>query len=285
MFFPYVDYGFQNSAISSDWIEQNFPYNWSGLYITPQRLTGGSKKIFFSERCKSVSVLDERFLDRLAQELRKPVHLFPEIVHRNQATVSTKLTNQILEKANGRKLVVLAGVISASKKLITFLETAKLYESKPDTPLFVVAGEFFLSSWSQSEQIEIQKLIQEAGDNIFKHLQRIESEEEFNKLYEIADIIYAIYNAFDKSSNTLSKACLFRKPILVADGKYLMADRVKKFNLGFVANENNAEGCMNVIDRMLNLSEEQLSELGFDNYLLENSEVKLMQILGEVATG
>ncbi len=279
VFFPYVDYGFQNPDISVSWIEQKFPYEWSVLNITPQRLTGNSKNIYLSKRCKSISILDERFLETLTQELQKPVYLFPEIVHRNQSTVSTKLTNQILKEANGRKLVVLAGIIGPSKKMITFLEMAKLYESKLDTPLFVVAGEFFLSSWSDSEQITIKNLIEHAGDNVFTHFHRIESEEEFNKLYEIADVIYAIYNNFDGSSNTLSKASLFNKPVLVAKGNYLIAKRVNKFNLGLLVDENNAEECVSAINTILNFSEQELNSLGFDDYLLENSEGKLVGVL------
>ncbi|MFT5914969.1 MAG: hypothetical protein ACI81T_001464 [Bacteroidia bacterium] len=282
VFFPYSDYGFQNPNISASWIERNFPYEWSVLNITPHQLTGDSKNIYLSKNCQSLSILDERLLDKLAEELKKPIHLFPEIVHKNQSTISTKLTNQILEKANGRKLVVLAGVISSSKKLITLLETAKLYESKQNSPLFVIVGEFFLHTWPATNQVAIQKLIQEAGVNVFMHLHRIESEGEFNKLYEIADIIYAVYHNFDKSSNTLSKACLFQKPILVAEGKYLIAERVKRFNLGMTINENSVEECVNAIDAILDLSEQELSESGFDDYLLKNSEQKLVEILGKV---
>ncbi|MFT5618029.1 MAG: ABC-type lipopolysaccharide export system ATPase subunit, partial [Arenicella sp.] len=85
-----------------------------------------------------------------------------------------------------------------------------------------------------------------------------------------------------KSSNTLSKACLFQKPILVAEGKYLIAERVKRFNLGMTINENSVEECVNAIDAILDLSEQELSESGFDDYLLKNSEQKLVEILGKV---
>ncbi|MFT6962525.1 MAG: hypothetical protein ACJAWV_002256, partial [Flammeovirgaceae bacterium] len=38
----------------------------------------------------------------------------------------------------------------------------------------------------------------------------------------------------------------------------------------------------NAIDAILDLSEQELSESGFDDYLLKNSEQKLVEILGKV---
>lgn len=146
-------------------------------------------------------------------------------------------------------------------------------------------GEFFIESFSQEEQTEIKSITKKLGTNISLHLQRIESEEEFNRFYEIADMIYAIYDNFDnfdKSSNALSKACMFKKPVLVAEGKYLMAGRVKEFNLGYAVDENNPEECLTTINQILNLSKQQLKGFGFKEYSLKHNYDRMKEVLKNI---
>lgn len=283
VFFPYINYGFYHKHLSADWIEQNFPYNWAALDITPNNLSDVRESFYGAKSCQSLSILDERFLGELYKNLNIPIYLFPEIVHENTSTISTKLTADILNKANGRKIIVLAGIIASSKKLITLLETAKIYEKDENTPFFVVVGEFFLNSWSAPNQNRVEKLIREAGNNVFTHLHRIESEGEFNKLYELSDIIFGVYHQFDKSSNTLSKASLFKKPILVAEGKYLIAKRVEQFNLGRTIDENSADSCMRAIESIFALSEEEMKQFGYEEYLAKNGQSKLKEVLKKIS--
>lgn len=54
VFFPYIDYGFQNQNISASWIEKNFPFDWSVLKIIIKNLEKQNSEIYIS--CKKLPV-------------------------------------------------------------------------------------------------------------------------------------------------------------------------------------------------------------------------------------
>ena len=71
-----------------------------------------------------------------------------------------------------------------------------------------------------------------------------------NSIYAASDVVVAAYRAFPNSSNALTKAAVFERPIVVSDG-YLMAERVRKFGLGEVIPEGDAEALVAALQRML----------------------------------
>jgi hypothetical protein len=90
----------------------------------------------------------------------------------------------------------------------------------------------------------------------------IESERDVNAIIAAEDLLYAVYRDFKDSSNSLTKASIFEKPLLVSDG-YLMAERVRADRLGAVVTFGNVA----IIAAGLNeVCARPRSEFGFSAY-------------------
>jgi glycosyltransferase involved in cell wall biosynthesis len=113
---------------------------------------------------------------------------------------------------------------------------------------------FFLGgdvNWGQISEEEKAKLQRswERMPNLFAHLQHL-PEPTMNSIYAASDVVVAAYRSFPNSSNALTKVAVFECPIVVSDG-YLMAERVRRFELGEVIPEGNAEALVAALRRML----------------------------------
>ena len=80
-------------------------------------------------------------------------------------------------------------------------------------------------------------------------------------------MVYAAYKDFPNSSNILTKAAVLKKPVIVSDG-YVMAERVRKYGLGEVVTEGDAEDIAKTLKRMLaeGYSENLESRARWDEY-------------------
>ena len=67
--------------------------------------------------------------------------------------------------------------------------------------------------------------------NLFIKPDFVTDERCFNELIAISSVIFAVYRDFKRSSNMLSKAAYFEKPILVSD-EFLMGERVQRYKIG-----------------------------------------------------
>jgi hypothetical protein len=63
------------------------------------------------------------------------------------------------------------------------------------------------------------------------HADYLPDETSFNSIIATADVIFAVYRDFYRSSNMLAKAAYFEKLILVAD-RCLMGERVTQYGIG-----------------------------------------------------
>ena len=64
------------------------------------------------------------------------------------------------------------------------------------------------------------------------------------------DVVFAVYPNFTRSSGMLSKAALYRRPILVASG-YCMAERVAAYRLGMSADQDSVAECETALRQLL----------------------------------
>jgi len=79
-----------------------------------------------------------------------------------------------------------------------------------------------------------------------KHL----PEKTMNSVVAASDVMVADYRQFPNSSNALTKAALFERPIVESEG-YLMAERVKKYGMGEVVPEGDVEALVVAIQKMV----------------------------------
>ena len=241
--------------------ERWFGYPWSGLYLharsfrmpgSPIPYTGGlpcPEEMFSSSLLKAVAVLDEGAVEPLAKITGgKPVLVFPDITVEDlpPGGVESGLARKIKAFAAGRPIVSLTGHLQWTKGLDVFTAAA----GHPDMQevCFFIGGDVNWSEIAADDKQRIQKAWQELP-NLLGHFQHL-PEETMNAIYAVSDIVVAAYRAFPNSSNALTKAAVFERPIVVSDG-YLMAERVRAYELGEVIPEGDVDALVAALRRML----------------------------------
>jgi hypothetical protein len=235
-------------------IDRVFPHAWSGLYFHPRhfrrplRYQNLRKGLFDptialnSARCPAVAVLDEGVVNQLHQLIRKPVVVFPDIIDASLPVAGGELVETIRKTAAGRPIVGLLGALERRKGLLTLLEVAK---RSADEWLFVFGGPLFESDFTADELSLIRGLAVADGGNCFFHLHRL-AEPQFNAMVQACDVIFAAYEGFLTSSNLLTKAAVFEKPVIVSTD-CCMGDRVKRFRLGHTMHAGDVDQCVDIL--------------------------------------
>ena len=153
----------------------------------------------------------------------------PEITNVGLPDAPCFLAEEIAYRAAGRKIVFLGGTIVGKKNIAHWSELIAQADAR--RWFFVQVGEIHGNTFSPADTAAFEGLVAHPPENLFLHAQYLSDEREFNDIIRIADIIFAVYRDFPFSSNMLSKAAYFEKPILVSDG-CLMADRVRHYGIG-----------------------------------------------------
>ena len=264
-----------------------FPYRWCGLYFHPwhlrnvpplsgfRQLLPKPEQLLNTKKCQAIGILDEGIFKKLKDSLpAKTIHVFPDFTDDAVPDVENNLIRTICAESNGRKIVSFIGKLSKRKGLHQFIEIAKRCDDK--NIFFLFAGQLPENKLSDNELFEIKQFQSSMPKNCFFYFNEIESEAVFNALIEISDLLFAVYDNFPSSSNILTKAALFRKPVIVSN-RYCMGERVKKYNLGVCVEEGNSLACLAEIKKIL--FEETQCDFGFSEYYEKNSINKLKESL------
>lgn len=259
VFFLKVD-DFVKGLLTGKWVDRVFPYYWSGIYIhlrCPKRYKFAFfRKRFYqpfaafaSSRCRRIAILQEDAVDLFRSNTSKPVDIFPDVTDESPPTAHP-LTEAILQKARGRKVIGLIGGQDRRKGSFLLFEIARRCRHKNDW-FFLFCGKM---NYAKSDQ-EIESLKEIIGDqgaweNCFFHFEHMPEESHFNAVVDICDIIFAVYRDFPFSSNIMTKAALFGKPMVVSAGK-LMAHRLNKFGLGTSCEPGNINACIDAIEKAI----------------------------------
>jgi hypothetical protein len=238
--------------------ERWFGYEWSGLYLHSRsfRLPGSPipgwwglpcpEKIFTGRLLRSVAVLDEGAVEPLRNlTAGKPVLVFPDITDANTDSAAPSLGAKFKALAAGRPVVSLSGYLQKTKGIAEFVAAARAPGLQG--VLFVLAGSISLHGFSVAEREDLQRAIATAP-NILTHLMDL-PEPAMNSVIQMSDVIFAAYRDFPNSSNALTKAAVFERPILVSDG-HLMGERVRNFGLGEVVTEGDVGEIVAALERM-----------------------------------
>ncbi|MGB2403331.1 MAG: glycosyltransferase [Akkermansiaceae bacterium] len=266
-------------------VEKRFGFSWSGLYLharsfhmpgSPMPYTGvipRPEKIFSSRSMRSVALLDEgavKPMNQIAGD--NPVVLLPDFTDEDlpaEGVVDACLANKIMSFAQGRPVVCLLGHLQRTKGIDEF--TAIAQKESMRNVFFFLGGEVNWTEIDDASRREIQKVWESAG-NVFAHLQHISTDVEMNAIINISDVVYAAYRDFPNSSNILTKAAVFEKPVIVSDG-YVMAERVREYGLGEVVAEGDLDEILEALNRMLasEYSDELRSRARWGDYQLVHS--------------
>lgn len=229
-------------------VDQIFPYHWTGLYFHPSYLRIKQRfsvirrgplspnAVLKSPRCPAVAVLDEGISEKLSSQIKgKSVINFPDITDDSPPDLDFSIAKQIREKADGRRIIGLLGSQAKRKGLLTLLDVAQRAE-KEDW-FFVFAGRFSERNFLPQDLERIRVALQSTPHNCYFHFERIPDEPQFNALVNACDILFVAYKNFPSSSNLLTKAAVFKKPVLVSN-RFCIGERVRKFKLGLSVPED-----------------------------------------------
>jgi len=233
------------------------PLPWVGLHMAASDLLHPGLSPGMEQRlrllshpgCRGVAVYDEgaaRALRRLLPAL--PICTLPDGNDTSRATHPSALAQELERRAAGRKIVGLLGHLSEPKNLLLFLEIAT--EPRNRDVFFLVAGQYEPLSVAPAVRRRLSEASSGKWENLWALPNRISSEVDFNSLLERLDVVFAVYRDFTRSSGILTKAALFRRPILVASG-YCMGERVNTYRLGLTASENSRAQCEEAMRRLL----------------------------------
>lgn len=256
VFFAWLDsyLGFFQGVRPVDLI---FPYPWAGLYFHPRHLRSpdispearGYDGEIRSVNCRGVALLDEGVADRMRVRFPgKPVVVFPDVADQSAPDRGYPVLKDLVERAAGRKIVSLLGGLAKRKGMLTLLEAARLMA--PDECLFSFCGVLAEQAFAPEEAAAVRQLAADPPRNCFFHFGRIPDEAQFNALVERSDVLFAGYENFPHSSNILTKAALFEKPVLVSRGS-CMEERVRTFGLGTSFDTGDVAGCVAGLRRLL----------------------------------
>lgn len=241
--------------------ERRFGYPWAGLYLharsfrmpgSPLPYQGGlpcPEEIFSSPLLRAAAVLDEKAVEPLQKiACGKPVFIFPDVTVEDLPpdAASKGLGAKIKEFAAGRPIVSLSGHLQWTKGFDVFTQMASRSDMRD--VFFFLGGDVSWTEIPPADRQELQKAWEECP-NLYVHLQHL-PEPSMNSVYAVSDVVVAAYRAFPNSSNALTKAAVFERPIVVSDG-YLMAERVRRYGMGEVVPEGDAAALCETLRRML----------------------------------
>lgn len=270
---------------------------WSGLYLDsrfvrkpgtlrPYSLTPPRPdQIFSAPGLQSLAILDEGIIEETKELTQgRPVVWFPDIADfriADPAPTGGTIGEKIKKMAGGRKIVGCLGHLQKTKGLLELIRAAK--DARLENVFFVFVGEANLFRIPPEEQAEIIEAW-EHSPQIFCHPLRV-AEPTYNSAFKACDIIAAAYTDFPNSSNTLTKAAAFSKPIVVNDG-YLMAERVRKYQLGEVVPEGDQNALTEALVSLTSDSPAWTPEQAqWDAYLTMHSPTRLKEAFQELLNG
>jgi hypothetical protein len=233
------------------------PTPWMSLCITPDQLSPLQDDVntlapyYSMADYRGTCFLDEALLERYrARWPDKQFDYLPDITETALPTQPTPLAVQIKQQAAGRKIVFMGGSIGKQKNLAQWVKL--IQQANSAQWYFVQIGRLNINNLTSEDIAALASLRVTAPNNLYSHDGYLSDELAFNDIIAIADIIFAVYKDFYRSSNMLSKAAYFEKPILVASN-CLMGARVTKYGIGLAVAPNDSQAVYQGLTDLLQL--------------------------------
>ena len=243
VFFACLD-DFLPTLSNTSLLNKLMPYRWSGLLVQSALPTykwwmPDIRPALRHNHCTSIGVLNEFTIEPL-NNWQKSIIQLPDFADLSTPNEEYSLYQNIKTEAQNRKIISLLGSINKRKGIDLFLRTIELMPQ--DEYYFVIAGKSSLTS-DETKQL---KAFANQHKNMKVSLDHIPTEADFNILVAQSDVIFAVYQQFTGSSNLLTKAAAFYKPVIVASGQ-CMGKRVELYQTGIAINELDKRGCAKAI--------------------------------------
>lgn len=250
------------------------PYRWSGLLVQSalprwQKGMPDVRPYLGSSHCLGVGVLNEYSADDL-KAFQPSVWCMPDFADLSAPDLSYPLLQTLWQRAGGRKIVSLLGSIGMRKGVTLLQQLIPLLPE--DEYFFLIAGR----SWLDEAETSRLRPLESGRTNCLFSLERIPDEACFNALVAASDVIFAVYRNFTGSSNLLTKAAAFQRPVVVSQGT-CMGWRAEKYGTGRAIVETDADACRKAIADLCHDATDRTE--AYDRYLQQHSLGRLRSCL------
>jgi len=270
---------------------RSLPWKWAGLYIHVRAfrkpgspapyssLIPDPERWFRRPDVAGLALLDEGAVQFMRSKTgHANIVTFPDFTDET-VPVCDGVAAELAAFAAGRPIIGMAGHLHPTKGVCVFAEVAE--QMKSENVVFALVGELMSGLFSEQDHALLQRVL--ALPNVFSHLKRLPDGASFNGVVRCFDVFFAAYLDFPNSSNTLAKAALFRRPVIVSEG-YLMAERVRNFGLGVVVSEGDADAAATAVRKLLR-SPRAVEDCGHAEYLAQHSRLRLLKSFEELIRG
>lgn len=274
----YLDLYDSNSKIW-DKFTKLMNFDWVAIHMDSTHTLIG-KPFSKSKSLKAIFNINEPVSIQPLTSFKFKSFWLPDATDTSLPKFESKLAQDILQKARGRNILFLGGAIGGTKNLSLWAELICI--SNPECWFFVLVGKIDFQTLSSADLSGLEQLRLNNPDNVYFCDTYLDDESIFNELISISTVVWGVYRDFDRSSNILTKAALFSKPIVVSKS-YLMGQRVIQYKIGYAVSESNVLDVLNAINLLIT---NPIHENNFKNYAAVYSKealaVKLDQSLMSV---
>jgi glycosyltransferase involved in cell wall biosynthesis len=275
-------------------VDAIFPYSWGGLYVQPCRVFDEADaslaarinwilnpfSVFNAQHCKMFALLNETIRDRIEKKIsHSKIVTFPDFADGSLPLSELIKVKELRERAQGRIIVGLFGYLKKYKGIFTFIEVAKTIDKSGF--FFLIAGDCSPTSFSTEEFAAIKAFMDSNPENCMFVTEYIADERDYNALFNVVDVVFAAFLNFPYSSNTVTKAALFKKPIIVSNG-HCMSQRVKEYRLGSMVEQGNAHQVIDVLTTIRRGYNDFLDNARFDEFANLHSADRLKPLFAKI---
>jgi glycosyltransferase involved in cell wall biosynthesis len=277
IFFLYLDLMAEgrSSVAALDAVD---PVPWAGILFHPKLVRSPQSKIegyFTSHNARGGIFLVPSAIEVYAKAAPQ-LKFFqaPDVADLELALEPPPMANQIRRLAAGRTIILQIGTITPHKGIVTLLDV--IAKADPRRFFFALVGEVYWQHFGRDEQ-RLRDFYVQTPENVLVQEGYVSEESEYNSLITACDIIYAVYDGFDSSSNSLTKAAGLRRPIVAAKGT-LMGERIVSSEIGTVVTSGDVDDILVALECMASRS---IDSFGFDRYLDQHSLEELKAVLAK----
>ncbi len=268
VFFLYLDMMIDDRK-GCRYLARHLAAPWAGILFHPRKFRGHHgvrpERYFGRGNARGAAFLDPDCVRRYAKIF--PALRFgalPDVTDASTLPGDSLLVTRLRELAGDRTVVLLVGSLTPDKGVMQFINVIR--RADPGRFFFAIVGEVFWESFGRQEQ-ELRRFAENPPENCLVRPGYIEDEREFNAVIAASDILYAVYPDVSGSSNTMTKAATFQRPVIVSD-RYLMGERVSRYDIGAAVKSGDID---QIIAALELLRQRNRDEFGFAAYRRDHS--------------
>lgn len=227
---------------------ESMQYKWVGIHMDMTH-TLVNKPYWKSAALKTIFTINEPAATAIDIDVKGINYQWlPDVTDISLPATPSQVTIQIQNRANGRNIIFLGGAIGGTKNLSLWSEL--VFKADKSKWFFVQIGKIDYGTLSGADLAGLQQLLAAKYENFYYSDDYLPDEAVFNDVVSKSAVVWGLYRDFDRSSNILTKAALFSKPIVVSKN-YLMGQRVNQYKIGCAVSETDVDDVLNAMDWLI----------------------------------